>query len=83
MVLWFPYKNTGDQFWPCRKIGLGQPRVIIWANLVVIEHPMMHTKFQGHQPYGSREEDFLKFLPYMGMAVILVMWPEPFEETYV
>ena len=28
-----------DQIWPCRKIGQGQPRVIIWANLVVLEHP--------------------------------------------
>ena len=41
---------------------------------------MMHTKFQGHQPFGSREEDFLRFLPYIGMAAILVMWPRPFEQ---
>ena len=34
---------------------------------------MLHTKFQGHWPFGSREEDFLRFLPYMGMAAILVM----------
>ena len=34
---------------------------------------MLHTKFKGHWPFGSREEDFLKFLPYMGMAAILVM----------
>ena len=27
-----------DQIWPCRKIGKSQPRVIIWANLVVLEH---------------------------------------------
>ena len=43
----------------------------------------MHTKFQGHRPFGSREEDFLRFLPYMGMTAILVMWPGPFEQTYV
>ena len=24
-----PYKNIRDQIWPCRKIGQGQPRVII------------------------------------------------------
>ena len=30
---------------------------------------MMHTKFQGHQPFDSRE-DFLKFLPYIGMVAI-------------
>ena len=32
----------------------------------------MHTKFQGHRPFGSGEEDFLRLLPYMGMAAILV-----------
>ena len=39
---------------------------------------MLHTKFQGHQSIGSGE-DFLRFLPYMGMVAILVMWPRPFE----
>ena len=32
---------------------------------------MLHAKFQDHRPYGSGEEDFLRFLPYMGMAAIL------------
>ena len=27
---------------------------------------MPHTKFQGHRSFGSREEDFLRFLPYNG-----------------
>ena len=44
---------------------------------------MLHTKFQGHWPFGSKEEDFLRFLPYMGMAAILVMWPGPFEQSFV
>ena len=34
---------------------------------------MLHTKFQGHRPFGSGEVDFLRFLPYVGMAAILVM----------
>ena len=34
-------------------------------NLVVLEHLMLHTKFQGHRPFGFRE-DFIRFLPYMG-----------------
>ena len=35
---------------------------------------MLHTKFHGNRPAGSGEEDFLSFfLPYMGMAAILVM----------
>ena len=29
---------------------------------------MLHTKFQGHQSIGPGEEDFLRILPYMGMA---------------
>ena len=41
----FPYKSIRDQIWPCHKIGQGQPSVIIWANLVVLENLMMHTKF--------------------------------------
>ena len=33
----------------------------------------MHTKFRGNRPTGSGEEDLWRFLPYMGMAAILVM----------
>ena len=79
----FPYKSIRDQIWPCCKIGQGQPRVIIWANLVVLKHPMMHTKIQSHWPFGSGEEDFFRFLAYMAMSAILVMWPGPFEQTFV
>ena len=32
---------------------------------------MLHTKFQGHRSSGSEEEDFLRFLPYIGMAAML------------
>ena len=34
---------------------------------------MLHTKFRGNRPAGSGEEDFFRFLPYMGMVAILVM----------
>ena len=34
---------------------------------------MLHAKFQDHRTSGSVGEDFLRFLPYMGMAAILVM----------
>ena len=81
--LFSPYKSIWDQIWPCRKVSQGQLRVIIWTNLVVLEHPMLHTKFQSHRPFGSREEDFYGVLPYMGMVAILVMWPGPFEQTFV
>ena len=65
-------KSIRDKIWPCHKIGQGQPSVIIWTNLVVLKYPMLHINFQGHHPFGSREEEFLRFLPYMGMAATLV-----------
>ena len=34
---------------------------------------MLHTKFRENRPAGSREEDFEGFLPFMGVAAILVM----------
>ena len=77
----FPYKSLCDQIWLWRKMGQGQPRVIIWTTLVVLPYTMVHTKFQGHWSIGSGE-DFLRFLPYIGMAVILVMWPMPFEQLF-
>ena len=44
---------------------------------------MLHTKFQGHRSIGSGEEDFLRFLPYMGMAAMLVMWPNSFVQIFI
>ena len=29
---------------------------------------MLHAKFQDHRTSGSGEEDFLRFLPFMGMG---------------
>ena len=56
---------------------MGSDQFLIFAylfTLVILEHPMMHIKIQGHRPFGSGEEVFLfRFLPYMGMAAILVM----------
>ena len=39
---------------------------------------MLHAKFQDHRTPSSGEEYSLRFLPYMGMAAILVMLPRPF-----
>ena len=77
----FPYKSIKDQIWTCCKKGQGQPRVIIWTNLVVLEHPMLHTKFQDHLPFGFGENS-LRFLSYMSMVATLVMWPGPFEQNF-
>ena len=54
-------------------MGQGQPRVIICIILVVLPYTMLHTKFQDHWSIGSGEEDFLRILPNMGMAAMLVM----------
>ena len=51
----------------------GQPRFIILIILVVLSYIMLHTKFQGHWAIDSGEEEVLRFLPYMGMAAMLVM----------
>ena len=32
---------------------------------------MLHIKFQGHWSVGSGVEDFLRFLPHIGMAAML------------
>ena len=37
-------------------------------NFIELESPMLNAKFQDHRTSGSGEEDFLRFLPYMGMA---------------
>ena len=55
----------------------------MWTDLVGLEHPMLHTKIQGHQSFVFGEEDFKKFLPYMNVAAILLMWPGPFDQTAV
>ena len=34
---------------------------------------MLHAKFQDKRTSGSGVDDFLRFLPYMGMAAMLVM----------
>ena len=74
----FPYKSIRDRIWPCSKIGQGQPRVIIWTNLVVLEYSVSRSSASWFQ-----RRWFLRLLPYMGMAAILDMWPGPFEQTFV
>ena len=78
-----PYTCIRDQIWSCHKIGQGQHSVIIWTNLVALEHPMMQIKFQCYRPFGAREEDFLRFLPYMAISAILVIRPGPVEQIFI
>ena len=42
---------------------------------------MLHTKFHENRPAGSG--DFEWFLPYMGVAAILVMCPGFLDQTFV
>ena len=52
---------------------------------------MLHTNFQCDRPFGSREDDFFRFLPYMGMAaswscdldhLIKLSFPHPMEAPH-
>ena len=61
----------------------GQPIVIIWITLLEPESLMLHTKFQGLQPFKSWEENFQRVLPYMGMVNILIIWPKSHKHTFI
>ena len=62
----FLQKRLCYQIWPCRKIGQGHSRVIIWTNYDKQESPMLHTKFRGSRPAGSRVEDFWRVFTIYG-----------------
>ena len=55
------------------KIGQSQSMVTIRINLVGPESPMLHTKFQDLRPFQVLRRIFKEFLPYMGMANILII----------
>ena len=44
---------------------------------------MLHTKFRGNRPAGSREEDLKGLLPYVGMEAILVMGPASCHQIFI
>ena len=45
---------------------------------------MLQINFQSHRPFSSREDDFFfRFLPYTGMAAILMMWRSPFGQAFI
>ena len=54
----FSFKCIRKQIWPWHLVG--QPRIIIWTNLVGPTSPMLYTKSWGHRLSGSGEEDFLR-----------------------
>ena len=64
------HKGEFDLSAKCSKV---KPRVIIGRNLVVLEYPMLHTMFQDdYRLFSFGEEDFLRFLPYMGMTAMVM-----------
>ena len=56
----FPNKSLSCKICPCRKMGQGQPRVIIWTNYKRLESPMLHTKFRRNWSSGFWKKRFLK-----------------------
>ena len=40
----------------------------MYTNFVELESLMLHAKFQDNRTSGSGEEDFERFLPFMGMV---------------
>ena len=73
ILLFFPFECIGELSWPCRKIGEGHLRVMIYTNFVELHCLLLHAKFQNHRSSGSGEEDFQRFLLFIAMAAILVM----------
>ena len=75
----FPYKSRRDQIKPCRKISQGHHLSKLgstWA-------PDYAYQVSRSSAFWFQKRRFLRFLPYMGMAAILLMWPVPFEHTFV
>ena len=79
-ISFHPCRSIRKQIWPSHKNGHGQPSVIIWTNLVVLEYPMLYSKFKGHWLLDSEGGDMWMFLPYMGLEAILIMWPGIFKQ---
>ena len=69
----FPFECITELSLPCRKIGQGHCRVMIYINFVELHCLLLHAKFQNHRPSESGEEDFQRFLLFIAMAAILVM----------
>ena len=44
---------------------------------------MLHTKFRGIGQPVTVQKIFEGFLPYLGMAAILVMWPASYQRIFV
>ena len=79
----FLQKSLCYQSWPCRKIGQGQPRVIIGQTIMGWSPRCYIPSFVEIGPPVSGKKIFWVFLPYMGVAAILVMWPRCHDQNFV
>ena len=73
------HKCIGRQIWPYSKQVKGEPRIIIWINLVDLSWTLyirIHL-----QAFLVLEKICKWFVPYMGMAAILIKRPWPTEQT--
>ena len=75
------YKSMGMQIWPSHRKVKGHPRIIIWTNLADLESPMLYTKIQPWAFLVLEKKIFKVFLPYTGMAAILLSDVELFKQT--
>ena len=66
----------------CCIVGQGQPRVIIYICFRDLKSQMLHAKLQNHRTSGSREDTFLRFLPYMGLAARRPSWSSDLDYLY-
>ena len=61
-----PYKCLCYQIWPWPKIGHGHPGSSFEQTMIGPESPMLHSKFRGNRPSGTREENVWKVFTIYG-----------------
>ena len=66
----------------CHKTGQGQSNVIIWIILLVLG---TRCYMRSLTVIGQLvlEKKFYRFLPYMGVVDILIMWPGQFKQIFL
>ena len=67
---------------PCREIGQGQPRVIIYTHIVELESPMLHAKFQDHRTSGSGHTWAWRQFGHVTWTVYINWFPLPMEAPH-
>ena len=73
----FAYKFLCDQIWPWPKICQGHPRSSFMQFMMGPRPRCYIPSFMQIGPAVPEKKIFERFLSYMGMVAILVMWPGP------